>query len=83
MQKYSKIYFLNENYIPSDLLIIDPKYLYEKKEIAQVHINVWPYLYDMLENAAFAGFPMEIISAYRSFGIQTSLKTNYKITYTS
>ena len=83
LQKYSKIYFLNENYIPSDLLIIDPKYLYEKKEIAQVHINVQPYLYDLLENANFASASMEIISAYRSFGIQTSLKTSYKITYGS
>lgn len=83
LQKYSKIYFLNENYIPSNLAEIDSKYLYNKNQFSQIHANVKPYLYDLFENASSSGALMEIISAYRSFGAQTSLKLNYKMTYGS
>lgn len=83
LQKYSKIYFLNENYIPSNLAEIDSKYLYNKDQPSQIHANVQPYLYNLFENASPSGASMEIISAYRSFGAQTSLKLNYKMTYGS
>src|SRR3989344_3710550 len=29
LQKYSKVYFLNEHYVPTNLLAIDAKYLYD------------------------------------------------------
>ena len=83
LQKYSKVYFLNENYIPSNLAEIDSKYLYNKNQPSQIHANVQPYLYNLFENASLSGASMEIISAYRSFGAQTSLKLNYKMTYGS
>ena len=83
LQKYSKVYFLNENYVPSNLADIDPKYLYNKEQPLQIHANVQPYLYKMFESASSSGVSMEIISAYRSFGTQSSLKLSYKITYGS
>lgn len=83
LQKYSKVYFLNENYVPSNLAEIDSKYLYNKEQSLQIHANVQPYLYNLFENASSSGVSMEIISAYRSFGAQTSLKLSYKMTYGS
>ncbi len=83
LQKYSKVYFLNENYVPSNLAEIDSKYLYDKKQPLQIHANVQPYLYNLFENASSSGISIEIISAYRSFGTQMSLKLSYKMTYGS
>lgn len=83
LQKYSKVYFLNENYIPSNLSGVDTKYSYNKNELLQIHANVVPFLYRLLDAASSNGMPMEIISAYRSFNVQTALKTSYKIIYGS
>jgi len=83
LQKYSKVYFLNENYVPSNLADIDPKYLYNKEQPLQIHANVQSYLYNLIENASSSGVSLKIISAYRSFGAQSSLKLSYKMTYGS
>ncbi len=81
LQKYSKVYFLNENYIPSHLTFIDQKYIYKKDKPLQIHTNVYPFLSMLLDAAMATNTPFQIISAYRSFAEQASLKTNYKITY--
>jgi LAS superfamily LD-carboxypeptidase LdcB len=81
LQKYSKVYFLNENYVPSNLTKIDMKYQYAKNEDLYIHTNVAPFLFRLLDSASANGVPMEIISAYRSFDTQKSLKTGYKILY--
>jgi len=83
LQKYSKVYFLNENYVPSNLAEIDLKYLYDKDKPLQIHANVQPYLYNLLENASSSSVSIEIISAYRSFSDQSSLKLSYKMIYGS
>ncbi len=83
LQKYSKVYFLNENYVPESLVAIDPKYLQDKDEPEQIHANAQRFLYSLLDGAAANGTPLEIISAYRSFKEQASLKTGYKVTYGS
>ncbi len=83
LKKYSKIYFLNENYIPSELSIIAPQYLLNKTEPEQIHANVAPFLKAMLDAAAENKIDMKIVSAYRSFEEQISLKTGYKIIYGS
>jgi LAS superfamily LD-carboxypeptidase LdcB len=82
LQKYSKVYFLNEHYVPENLTIIDSKYVFEKNKILQFHANAHQYLVRMLE-AATTTNPIQLISAYRSFGDQTSLKNNYLVTYGS
>ncbi|PJB50048.1 MAG: hypothetical protein CO102_02100, partial [Candidatus Brennerbacteria bacterium CG_4_9_14_3_um_filter_43_9] len=45
LMKYSRVYFLNENYVPSNLSIIDKKYNYNQDELLQIHTNVEPFLY--------------------------------------
>lgn len=83
LQKYSKVYFLNENYIPSKLALIDTKYLFSKTKQTYIHERVIPHLNDMLEAGAKADINIKIISAYRSFSDQTSLKSTYKTLYGS
>jgi LAS superfamily LD-carboxypeptidase LdcB len=80
LQKYSKVYFLNEHYIPENLTVIDPQYVNEKSKIIQFHAKAYPYLVRMLNDASSTN-PIRIISAYRSFGQQASLKSNYLVTY--
>lgn len=81
LQKYSKIYFLNEHYIPSELSDIATKYLYSKDKPIQIHSKVEPFLREMLDDAADDGVDLKIISAYRSFGTQAVLKSSYRITF--
>lgn len=85
LQKYSKVYFLNEHYIPVRLLRIEPAYVFDvktpKKEL-QIHASVWPYLKNMMDAADKAvGEDILIISAFRSFGTQETLKSHYVVTY--
>ncbi|MEK7091460.1 MAG: M15 family metallopeptidase [Patescibacteria group bacterium] len=83
LQKYSKVYFLNENYKPSALTQIDTKYLVTKTKTLEIHDRIWTFLWDLLHEADQAGAPLLIVSAYRSFGTQASLKSAYKVTYGS
>ena len=83
LQKYSKIYFLNENYIPSKLTKIDTKFLFNKTKETWIHEGVWPHLEDMLNAGAKADINIKVISGYRSFTDQTSLKSVYKTIYGS
>jgi len=81
LQKYSKVYFLNENFIPSALASIDPVYLFNKKRPEEIHASVLPYLEKLLKDANDGSVPLSILSAYRSFGTQATLKAQYKVTY--
>lgn len=83
LQKYSKIYFLNENYIPSNLADIPEEYLYNKDRSQQIHEKVIPFLKDLIEEAIEDDVSLQIISSYRSFGAQTALKSSYNTTYGS
>ena len=83
LQKYSKVYFLNENYVPSSLINIAPDYLFNKNREEKIHTQVYPYLQDMITDAQEDGIDLKIISAYRSFGEQSALKGNYVVTYGS
>lgn len=81
LKKYSKIYFLNENYEPISLSPIPEKYLMANKTDLQIHSKVLPFLEELLEDAENDGISLGIISAYRSFGTQAELKSSYKVTY--
>ncbi len=81
LQKYSRVYFLNEHYKPSDLVIIDETFdLVNGKEVT-IHADVWPFLKDMLEQAREDGVDIMVLSGYRSFEDQGVLKTNYTQRY--
>ncbi|MGE5540823.1 MAG: M15 family metallopeptidase [Bacillota bacterium] len=83
LQKYSRVYFLNENYTPSDLSEIDSQYQLNPAKHEQIHTKVKPYLERMLKDAAADGVPMLVLSSYRSFGQQAALKNSYLVTYGS
>lgn len=83
LQKYSKIYFLNENYVPLRLTSIDQKYLYDKNKTLQFHSLALSSLTRMLDDSMSANSTVQVVSAYRSFGTQASLKSGYTVTYGS
>lgn len=81
LQKYSKVFFLNEHYEPKTLATIDPQFVYDKGRVLQVQADMWPHLQKMLVAANANGLHLRVGSAYRSFGTQASLKANYKVTF--
>lgn len=81
LKKYSKVYFLNENYIPESFVKILPEYTLDPKKDYLIHSKVWPFL-DMLMKAAIEdNIDIKIASAYRSFYEQADIKYYYKMTY--
>lgn len=83
LQKYSKIYFLNEHYTPNNLSDIPSDCVYEKGKEIKIHTKVLPYLQDLIVAAASDGADFKIISGFRSFGEQSVLKSGYTINYGS
>jgi len=83
LKKYSRVYFLNENYIPSSLEVIDPQYVLGKDKLLQFHTKAYSFLKNMMDAASTTGVQLFIVSAYRSFGEQSALKSTYKMTYGS
>ncbi len=83
LQKYSRTYFLNENFIPMKLAKIDNRYVMPDKKDLYFHGNAVEFLEDMLDDAKEAGYDVRIISAYRSFDEQTALKGQYTQIYGS
>lgn len=81
LKKYSKIYFLNENYIPSRLDEIEESYLNKGATNTEIHSEVHPYLEDLLAEANEDGHKLLVASAYRSFNTQSALKSSYTVTY--
>lgn len=80
LQKYSKVFFLNENYVPQGLVRIDIAYTYNKQEEYFLS-KVLPQLLSLINDARNAGNQLQIISGYRSFETQSTLKSGYKMTY--
>ena len=83
LKKYSKVYFLSDNYIPEAFIKIEPKYTYDSKEDYLIYAKIWQSLQKMLMDAGNASLDIKIISAYRSFGTQTELKSSYTMIYGS
>jgi D-alanyl-D-alanine carboxypeptidase len=81
LQKYSKVFFLNEHYEPSEITSIPSKYTYGKSDNLDMHGLVYPYLDKMFKDAFADDIDLRVISAYRSFGTQASLKSTYQVIY--
>ena len=81
LQKYSKVYFLNEHYTPQRLKTIPDSYVAKEGEEERIHASVWPYLEKLLEEAEDDDSALTIVSAYRSFDEQTELKAGYRVVY--
>lgn len=82
LQKYSKIYFLNEHYVPDALTEIEEDYAFEQGGgNLLIHDKVWPYLKELILEAKEDGIDLLAVSAFRSFEAQGSLKSEYRFTY--
>ena len=81
LAKYSKVYFLSEHYVPSELSEVVPGYEYPAGKKLQINAKVAPYLNALMEAAKADGVDVRITSAFRSFASQGSLKTSYSVTY--
>lgn len=81
LQKYSKSYFLNEHYVPTEVTGIDPNFSYSNGTVLQIHAGVFPFLDELLNDAKDDGLDLGVVSAYRTFGYQSGLKADYKFIY--
>ena len=81
LKKYSKVYFMNENYTPKHLVNISSHYIYSETRTEQFLTESLPFLNNLLESAKTAGVSLYVKSAYRSFAEQKTLKSAYKVTY--
>ncbi|HVU80201.1 MAG TPA: M15 family metallopeptidase [Candidatus Paceibacterota bacterium] len=81
LQKYSKVYFLNENYVPKSLKTIPAQYVSNTGRTEQFLSQIEPDLIDLIEDAKDDGVDLFVASAYRSFAQQKTLKTGYAVTY--
>jgi LAS superfamily LD-carboxypeptidase LdcB len=81
LAKYSKVFFLNENYAPSRLTAIPDDYKYSTAKAVTVHSDIWAKLKQMIDDAKRDSVILYVSSGYRSFAEQKNLKSGYKITY--
>jgi len=81
LKKYSKVYFLNENYVPAKLTQVEKIYTFDGGENFLIHAEVWPYLKRLLDAASASDIELLVVSAFRSFDTQASLKSEYRVTY--
>lgn len=78
--KYSKVYFLNENYTPEALTQIPAAYIRDTKD-EYFLAKAFPRLESLLRAAKEGGAELKVVSAYRSFDTQKDIKSQYKVTY--
>lgn len=81
LKKYSKVYFLNENYTPIHLAEIPIEYLYSSSRKEQFSSESLPYLKNLLDSAKANNITVYVKSGYRSYTEQKSLKTTYSVIY--
>lgn len=83
LAKYSRVYFLNENYTPKLSITIPAVYTLQPEKEKMIMAEVWPFLKKMLDDAEATSTDLKIISAFRSFDTQSTLKSAYKVTFGS
>jgi D-alanyl-D-alanine carboxypeptidase len=81
LAKYSKVFFLNENYTPPKLSEIPEEYRSPEDKDLYFHKQALPFLKKLIEAAADDGVEIKVASAYRSFDQQAELKGQYSVVY--
>ncbi len=81
LKKYSKVYFLNENYSPVHLVDIPKEYTHNDGRTIEIHEKVAPFLEKLFKDAEADGLSLRALSSYRSFKTQTSLKAQNTVVY--
>jgi D-alanyl-D-alanine carboxypeptidase len=83
LAKYSKVYFLNENYAPEKVEEINDRYVLDGKDEQYFDARALDFLEDMLRDASRDDIDLKVISAYRSFNEQSVLKGQFTQAYGS
>lgn len=81
LAKYSKVFFLNENYAPARLSEVKDPYKYSTTKAVSVLSDILPFLQHMIDDARNSGVNIFVSSGYRSFQEQKNLKTDYKMVF--
>ena len=81
LKKYSKVFFLNENYVPAHLMNVPSEYTYSSTRPETFLTEASPALKNLLDGARANGVSLYVKSGYRSFAEQKSLKSSYSVTY--
>lgn len=81
LQKYSKVYFLNENFSPARVAEVDQQFVYSNSEKEYFMAEALPYLHLMLAAAKAQSIELYVKSGYRSFSEQQAVKSQYVVTY--
>ena len=81
LKKYSRVYFLNEHYEPTALSPIDEDFVFDEGKELLIHAKVRAHLEDMLTDAKADSAELTVLSSYRSFGEQATLKSGYTVKY--
>lgn len=82
LQKYSKVYFLNENYSPATTTPIPDASIFGPKD-ESIDSRVFPFLMELIEDAKDDDIEILVASGFRSFGTQAALKSSYTVRYGS
>ncbi len=77
LQKYSRTFFLNENYRPARMTRIPDRWVLEGRQEQYFLTDAWPFLEDMLRSAERDGIDLRIVSAFRSFDEQGDLNQQF------
>lgn len=83
LMKYSKVYFLNEHYAPEKITEIDSEFVAHDSKAEYINSKVDSFLTNLLNAAKDDDVSLKIVSAYRSFDEQKSLKSTYTVYYGS
>lgn len=81
LKKYSKVYFMNENYTPAHLNLIPQEYTYSSTRQERFLSEATPHLLQLLNTATTSGVILYVKSGYRSFAEQKTLKSSYSVIY--
>jgi len=81
LQKYSKVYFLSENYIPTGILKVSNTYTLNDGKEYWYHKQVWPFLEKMIKAAKSDRIDLLMVSGYRSFEEQVGVKSGHVVVY--
>lgn len=76
--KYSRTFFLNENYRPRELTEVPKEWILESRNDQYFLPEAWPFLEDMLEDAEDDGIDLRVLSGFRSFDEQRDVNQQFQ-----
>ncbi len=81
LKKYSKTFFLSENYFPTNLINIETRYTLNPEKDLWVKKEIYPNIKNLIASAEQSGLNIKVLSGFRSFETQMGLKSVYTVKY--